>query len=70
MNIRIHLLILLTVFFNAVYAQNIRISGDVCNALTQEGLNRAIVKLMTADSSTILATDTTRYRLITEKGDN
>ena len=55
MNIRIHLLILLTVFFNAVYAQNIRISGDVCNALTQEGGICVIVKLMTADSSTILA---------------
>lgn len=70
MYIRVQLLVLLAGFFNAVYAQNIRISGDVCNALTQEGLNRAIVKLMTADSSTILATDTTRYRLITEKGDN
>ena len=57
-------------FFNPIYAQMIRVSGDVCNALTQEGVARAVVKLMTMDSTTIIATDTTRYRLITEKGSN
>lgn len=47
----------------------IRVSGDVSNVLTQEGVPRAVVKLMTIDSTTIIATDTTRYRLITETGD-
>lgn len=63
-------LILLVGTFHSVYAQKVRISGKVSNALTQEGVNRAVVRLMTADSSTVLATDTTRYSLITEKGDN
>ncbi len=53
-----------------ITAQSLRIRGNVSNILTQEGINRALVKLMTTDSSTVLAIDTTRYRLITEKGDN
>lgn len=70
MHLRTLLLTLLIGISNSIYAQKIRVSGDVCNILTQEGVNRAIVKLMTTDNSTVLATDTTRYRLITEKGDN
>lgn len=53
-----------------ISAQELRISGDVCNALTQEGVAHATVRLMTDDGATLLATDTTRYQLITEKGDN
>lgn len=53
-----------------ITAQSLRISGDVSNALTQEGVARAVVKLTATDSVTLIATDTTRYRLITEKGDN
>ena len=67
---RTSLFILLIGFFNAVSAQEIRINGDVINAMTLEGINRATVSLMTTDSSTVLATDTTRYRIVTEKGDN
>jgi hypothetical protein len=51
-------------------AQALRISGDVSDLLTQEGVARAVVKLMTVDSDSVIASDTTRYRLITEKGDN
>lgn len=68
--LRTSLFILLIGFFNAVSAQEIRINGDVINAMTLEGINRATVSLMTTDSSTVLATDTTRYRIVTEKGDN
>lgn len=53
-----------------ITAQSIRISGDVSSALTQEGVAHAVIKLMTTDCATLIATDTTRYRLITEKGDN
>ena len=57
---------------NILYAkaQSVRILGEVSSALTQEGVARAVVKLMTADSATLVATDTTSYRLIKEKGDN
>ena len=68
--LRTSLFILLIGFFNAISAQEIRINGDVINAMTLEGINRATVSLMTTDSSTVLATDTTRYRIVTEKGDN
>lgn len=68
--LRASLFILLIGFFNAISAQEIRINGDVINALTLEGINRATVSLMTTDSSTVLATDSTRYRIVTEKGDN
>ncbi|MEG1839302.1 MAG: outer membrane beta-barrel protein, partial [Bacteroidaceae bacterium] len=53
-----------------VYAQDIRISGEVSSALSGKGVARAVVKLMTADKTSVLATDTTRYRMITEKGDH
>lgn len=68
--LRTSLFILLIGVFNAISAQEIRINGDVINAMTLEGINRATVSLMTTDSSTVLATDTTRYRIVTEKGDN
>ncbi len=53
-----------------VMAQRLRVSGEVSSALTQEGVARAVVRLMTADSATLVVTDTTRYRVIIEKGDN
>ena len=65
--------LLLTISLFAAFntwAQEFRITGEVCNALTQEGVNRAVVRLMATDSTTVLASDTTHYRLITEKGDN
>lgn len=52
-----------------MHAQDVRISGEVSSALTQEGVPHAIVRIMTIDGQTQLASDTTRYRLITEKGD-
>lgn len=57
---------------NILYAkaQSVRIAGEVSSALTQEGVARAVVKLMTADSAILVATDTTSYRLIKEQGDN
>ena len=64
------LLIFCIGLFNPIYAQTTRISGEVSSALTQEGVARAVVRLLNADSATVIATDTTRYRLITEKGDN
>ena len=70
MHLRSALLVILLGLFHTAYAQEICIRGEVSNALTQEGVNRAAISLMTTDSSTVLATDTTRYRLITEKGDN
>lgn len=70
MRLRILLFILLLGFYNPIYGQNIRISGEVSSAITQEGVARAVIKLMTADNATLVAIDTTRYRMITEKGDN
>ena len=64
------LLIFCIGLFNPIYAQTTRISGEVSSALTQEGVARAVVRLLNADSAAVIATDTTRYRLITEKGDN
>lgn len=57
---------------NILYAkaQSVCIWGEVSSALTQEGVAHAVVKLMTADSVTFIASYTTRYRLIMEKGDN
>lgn len=63
------LLIFCIGLFNPIYAQTTRISGEVSSALTQEGVARAVVRLLNADSAAVIATDTTRYRLITEKGD-
>ncbi|EJW89106.1 hypothetical protein EVA_22787, partial [gut metagenome] len=40
MHMRTLLLILLIGVSNSVCAQKIRVSGDVCNMLTQEGVNR------------------------------
>ncbi len=64
------LLLVFTLCAINLNAQEIQIKGDVSSALTQEGVNRAVVRLMTTDGETLLATDTTRYQLITEKGDN
>ena len=64
------LLIFCIGLFNPIYAQTTRISGEVSSALTQEGVARAVVRLLNADSAAVIVTDTTRYRLITEKGDN
>lgn len=51
-------------------AQECRITGEVSSALTQEGVARAVVRLMTADGKTLLATDTTRYRMIVERSEH
>lgn len=52
-------------------AQNayVKITGEVGSALTQEGVARAVVKVLAADSAAVLAADTTRYRLVTERGE-
>lgn len=63
------LILLLSLSSLNFYAQQLRIAGEVSSALTQEGVARAAVKLLSADSTTVLATDTTRYKLITERGD-
>lgn len=70
MYLRTLLFSLLIGIFSSICAQEICIKGDVSHLLTQEGVSRAVVSLMTTDSSTVWATDTTRYRLVSEKGDN
>lgn len=53
-----------------LHAQELRIYGEVSSALTQEGVAKAVVRLMVADGKIMLSSDTTRYRVITEKGNN
>ena len=43
------LLIFCIGLFNPIYAQTTRISGEVSSALTQEGVARAVVRLLNAD---------------------
>ena len=64
------LLLLFLLSSRALLAQDLRISGEVSSALTQEGVAKAVVRLMTADGERLLATDTTRYKVVTEKGEN
>lgn len=64
-------LFLAAIFFPSIrICAEIRVGGEVCNALTQEGVARAVVRLLSAEGDTVFATDTTRYRLITERGSN
>lgn len=64
------LMFILTLSALCATAQEIQIKGDVSSVLTREGVSRAVVRLMTMDGETVLATDTTRYQLITERGDH
>ncbi len=47
--------------------RDVRISGDVSDVLTRQGVVRAAVSLLTADSTSLLATDTTSYVLMTNR---
>lgn len=53
----------------SAFSQTVRITGDVSHVLTREGIRRAVVTLWDAGGKTILATDTTRYRMIREERD-
>lgn len=64
------LMFILTLSALCATAQEIQIKGDVSSVLTREGVSRAVVRLMTMDGETVLAIDTTRYQLITERGDH
>ncbi len=63
------LLLLLLCYAPSAAAQSLRISGEVSSAATGEGVALAVVRLLEADTGTLIATDTTRYQWITEKGE-
>lgn len=50
------------------YAQEVRITGEVYDTLQETGLQGANIKIISADSTTVLGSDTTRYQMVTEKG--
>ena len=53
----------------SAFSQTVRITGDVSHVLTREGIRQAVVTLWDAGGKTMLATDTTRYRMIREERD-
>ena len=55
------LMFILTLSALCATAQEIQIKGDVSSVLTREGVSRAVVRLMTMDGETVLATDLTTH---------
>ena len=47
-------LFLAAIFFPSIrICAEIRVGGEVCNALTQEGVARAVVRLLSAEGDTV-----------------
>lgn len=56
-------------YFFSSYCQEIKIYGNVKNAITSEGISKAIVNIFNTNNSRLLASDTTRLTNVREEKD-
>ncbi len=64
---KILFILLMSTFFSVSSAQNIVLTGEVINPITNEGLHEAVVKVVNAANDSILASTKAKLNMIVEE---
>ena len=64
---KILFILLLSTFFSVSSAQNLVLTGEVINPITNEGLHEAVVKVMNAANDSVLASTKAKLNMIVEE---
>ncbi len=63
---KILFILLMSTFFSVSSAQNIVLTGEVINPITNEGLHEAVIKVMNAANDSVLASTKAKLNMIVE----
>ena len=63
---KILFILLMSTFFSVSSAQNIVLTGEVINPITNEGLHEAVIKVINAANDSVLASTKAKLNMIVE----
>ena len=64
---KILFILLMSTFFSVSSAQNIVLTGEVINPITNEGLHEAVIKVINAANDSVLASTKAKLNMIVEE---
>lgn len=64
---KILFILLMSTFFSAAFAQNIVLTGEVINPITNEGVHEASVKVLNVANDSVLAVTKAKLNMIVEE---
>lgn len=66
---KILFILLMSTFFSAAFAQNIMLTGEVINPITNEGVHEASIKVLNVANDSVLAVTKAKLNIIVEERD-
>lgn len=66
---KILFILLMSTFFSAAFAQNIVLTGEVINPITNEGVHEATIKVLNVANDSVLAVTKAKLNMIVEERD-